>query len=144
VGVVSDIEYTYAYDGLRNTLPHFDGSRIRIQIIPCGDKSVYLPYRLLTWLQHQHQLGGLSDSATTTTTATATTHSSSSKHQELHTFDYVYYTEADNVLHMRDHDGVATTLIAFLDDSTYGRSSFIAPQRYETGRGSIIMHNRNG
>lgn len=129
IGVVNQNEYTYAIEGLKQILGShnvYDDQRIRIQLIPCGDKSVYLPYRLLTWLQLEHQSGGLK--------------SIPFNNGGHHKFDYVYYTEADNVVSIRRHDEVATALIDFLDDATFGRQSYIAPQRYEGGRGP---HNIN-
>jgi len=61
VGVVSPAEAALVRDGLRRLLPPLllSPSRVRLQELSCGANSVYLPYRLLTWVQHAYRSGGL-------------------------------------------------------------------------------------
>jgi len=61
VGVVSEAEAKLVRDGLATHLPPslLTPRMLRVQIIPCGDMSVYLPYRLLQWTQRMHKANGL-------------------------------------------------------------------------------------
>ena len=61
VGVVSEAEAKLVQDGLARHLPPsmLASNVFRVQIIPCGDMSVYLPYRLLRWVQSMHAANGL-------------------------------------------------------------------------------------
>jgi hypothetical protein len=61
VGVVSQAEARLVRQGLAAHLPPrlHHSSVLRVQIVPCGTMSVYLPYRLLQWMQRAHKAGGL-------------------------------------------------------------------------------------
>jgi len=61
VGVVNEAEAKLVQDGLANhlPLPLLTPRTLRVQIIPCGNISVYLPYRLLHWVQSMHKANGL-------------------------------------------------------------------------------------
>ena len=61
VGVVSEAEAKLVQEGLATHLPPWllTPRMLHVQIIPCGDMSVYLPYRLLQWTQSMHKAKGL-------------------------------------------------------------------------------------
>ena len=61
VGVVNEDEAAAVLHGLRRHLPLelLGPARLRVTIVPCGGSSVFLPYRLLRWMQDSFQKGGL-------------------------------------------------------------------------------------
>jgi len=154
VGVVSNEEAKLVARALKTHLPaHFlTSERVQVVVIPCGAMSVYLPYRLLNWVKAQHKAGGLflpgggeNVATTVSSTSVAATASSSTEPgvDRRFAFDFVYYTEADNVLYLKPGEGnfeaVAAALVTFLD-SADGAKSYILPQRLENShkRGDLF------
>jgi hypothetical protein len=202
VAVASVDDGVAVRDYLAHTLPSplTRPERLHVVLLPCGASPMYLPYRLINWLQRTHSSGGvpylidnlggseagyqhrhplrrgrrrlnrgvghsfiaevLQDMPTTppppplsprdlarerkafaALAATAQAAQDVAAAQELATrygarprraFDFVYYTEADNVVFMARPEPVARALLGFLT-SRDGGVSFAAPQRLEFG-----------